>query len=175
MIKNTCRCNLCPDSSDSFNSKEDFRKHHASLHLDLEEEEFLEFDWVILRPGYGHFDMNMCKTFVKLNLDVFFSALSRVMGFRSENAQRAAKKCSDHHKTWTLLQIAHEGNRQELMVPYVRQFINADEQRKYPSWVSKVHDDRGQKSKLHLFRDHDLDIPGCPTEFQDRPTCGRYR
>lgn len=120
VIKNTCRCNLCPDSSDSFNSKEDFRKHHASLHLDLEEEEFLEFDWVILRPGNGHFEMNMCKTFVELN-DVFFSELSRVMGFRSENAQRAAKKCSDHYKIWTLLQIAHEGNRQELMVPYVRQ------------------------------------------------------
>lgn len=72
VIKNTYRCKLCPGSSDSFNSKEDFRKHHTSLHLDLEEEEFLEFDWVILRPGNGHFEMNMCKTFVELNWDVFF-------------------------------------------------------------------------------------------------------
>lgn len=121
VIRNTYRCKLCPDSSDSFNSKKDFRNHHESLHLGLKEEEFLEFEWVILRPGNGHFEMNMCKTFVELNWDVFFSELSRVMGFRSENAQRAAKKCSDHHKTWTLLQIAHEGNLQELMVPYVRQ------------------------------------------------------
>lgn len=82
VIKNTYRCKLCPDSSDSFNSKEDFRKHHASLHLDLEEEEFLEFDWIILRPGNGHFDMNMCKTFVKLGCFFLWAVQSHGISIR---------------------------------------------------------------------------------------------
>lgn len=28
------------------------------------------------------------------------------------------------------------------------------------SWISKVYDDGGHKSKLYVFRDHDLDVPG---------------
>ncbi|XP_062569670.1 uncharacterized protein LOC134231718 [Saccostrea cucullata] len=120
VINNTYRCQHCTDSTEYFNSREEFCEHHQEAHPDKTEKGFLEFEWVVLRPGNGHFEMNMCKTFVELNWDVFFSDLCRIMGFRSENAQRAAKKCSDHHKTWSLLKIAHEGTLQELMVPYVR-------------------------------------------------------
>lgn len=34
------------------------------------------------------------------------------------------KKCTDHHKTWSLLRIAHEGLLQELMVPYLEALQN---------------------------------------------------
>lgn len=51
-----------------------------------------EFDWVILRPGNGHYEMNMFKSFIEVNWDVFFGELAKLMGFKSENAQRAAKK-----------------------------------------------------------------------------------
>lgn len=37
------------------------------------------------------------------------------------------KKCTDHHKTWSLLRIAHEGLLQELMVPYVRKTLQSNE------------------------------------------------
>lgn len=33
---------------------------------------------IILRIGNGHFEKNMCKTFVELNWDFFFSELCRV-------------------------------------------------------------------------------------------------
>lgn len=72
MIKNIYRCKFCLELFDFFNFKEDFRKYYVLLYLDLEEEEFFDFDWVILCLDYGYFDMNMCKIFVKLNLDVFF-------------------------------------------------------------------------------------------------------
>lgn len=90
---------------------------------------------------------------------VFFSELSRVMGLRSENAQRAPKKCSNHHKTLTVLQIVHEWTLQELMVTYVRKFMLMNDVFTL-SWISKVHDDGGHISKLYVFRDHDLDVPG---------------
>lgn len=127
VMKNTYRCKLCPGSTESFVSKETLKKHHIATHESEEVCGFLEFDWVVLRPGNGHFEMNMCKTFIEVNWDVFFSELCRLMGFRSENAQRAAKKCTDHHKTWSLLRIAHEGLLQELMVPYVRKTLQSNE------------------------------------------------
>lgn len=81
MIKNIYRCKFCLGFFDFFNFKEDFRKYYILLYLDLEEEEFFEFDWVILCLGNGYFEMNMCKIFVELNWDVFFFELFRVMGF----------------------------------------------------------------------------------------------
>ncbi|KAJ8309717.1 hypothetical protein KUTeg_011582 [Tegillarca granosa] len=68
----------------------------------------------------------MFKSFVELNWNVFFSELCKLMGLKSENAQNAAKKCTDNHKTWSLLQIAYEGTLQELMIPYVRECLTSN-------------------------------------------------
>lgn len=63
----------------SKNPNKHSKKHHNAINDNKEEYDgSLEFDWVILRIGNGHFEKNMCKTFVELNWDVFFSELCRV-------------------------------------------------------------------------------------------------
>ena len=122
IIETTFRCKLCQStgSIQSFSSDKQFEDHHNNTHADKQPQKFREFDWVILRPGNGHFEMNMFKSFIELNWEVFFSELAKLMGFKSENAQRAAKHATDNHKTWSLLQIAYEALLDELLVPYVR-------------------------------------------------------
>lgn len=44
-----------------------------------------EFDWVILRFGNGYYEMNMFKSFIEVNWDVFFGELVKLMGFKLEN------------------------------------------------------------------------------------------
>ena len=57
---------------------------------------------------------------MELNWDVFGSDLAEVLSFRSPNAQRYAKACSDNHKSWELLRVFYLGTLDELLVPYVR-------------------------------------------------------
>lgn len=66
-----------------------------------------EFDWVLLRIGKLHLEMNMAKTFVSQNWDVFMSELATELGFVTEAAQKFVKKCSDHYKTMSILKVAH--------------------------------------------------------------------
>lgn len=79
-----------------------------------------EFDWVLLRIGKLHVEMNMAKSLVKVNWEVFFAEMAKEMGFLSESAQKFVLKCSDHHKTMSLIEIAHIGTWSELLTPYVK-------------------------------------------------------
>lgn len=90
--------------------------------------EAIEFDWVLLRIGKLHLEMNMAKTFVNHNWDVFMSELARELGFLSEAAQKFVKKGSDHHKTMSFLKVAHLGFWHELLVPYVRSRLAGGEE-----------------------------------------------
>ena len=60
------------------------RKHNKSVHKADEGVFYHEFDWVFLVSGDGHFEMNLMKSFVKLNWNVFMKAFVDVMGFKSE-------------------------------------------------------------------------------------------
>ncbi|XP_063971571.1 uncharacterized protein LOC135159708 [Lytechinus pictus] len=84
----------------------------------------LEFDWVLLRIGHGHVEMNMVRSFFALNWDVCLKDLAKTMGFCSDNAQKYAKAGSDHHKSWEILQIMYYGSLQELVLPYVRECLS---------------------------------------------------
>lgn len=64
--------------------------------------------------------MNMAKSLTSLYWDVFMCDLAKELGFNSEAAQKFVKKCSDHHKTMSILKVAHLGFWYELLVPYVR-------------------------------------------------------
>ena len=78
-----------------------------------------EFDWVLLCIGKLHLEMNMAKTFVNHNWEVFTTELVTDLGFVLEVAQKFIKKCSDPHKTMSILKVAHLGFWQELLVSYV--------------------------------------------------------
>lgn len=67
--------------------------------------------------------------------------LAFCMGFCTGNAQKYAKKGSDHHKSWELLYILYEGTLDELLVPYVRMCIKANiapSPKGYLDWTTDV-------------------------------------
>ena len=96
-------------------------EQHKKQHSELEEVHYIrEFDWVLVHTGDGHYEMNMMKSFVELNWDVFMTLLVNRMGWTSEAAMRAAKLCYDNHKTWQLILVFHFGTLLELLTPYVK-------------------------------------------------------
>jgi len=70
-----------------------------------------EFDWVVLRIGPLHVEMNM---------DVFISSLAKELGFISESALNYARGAKNHHHYMTMLNVMEKGNWCELLLPYVR-------------------------------------------------------
>ncbi|XP_078607650.1 uncharacterized protein LOC144879762 isoform X1 [Branchiostoma floridae x Branchiostoma japonicum] len=125
VINDTIYCSSCKSS---FLSMELFTGHVKESHAAEDIPAVREFDWVVLRVGKLHLEMNAVKSFVELNWEVWFSALAEEMGFRSEGAQRVAKNCADHHKSMQLLEIAIKGTTDEMLVPYVREKLQKGEQ-----------------------------------------------
>lgn len=124
---------------------EAYKKHMASVHNDVTPQYGKEFEWVHLRIGHGHYEMNMVRSFLALNWEVFMKDVAYVMGFRSPNAQQYARSGGDHHKSWELMTIMLHGTLDELLVPYVRQCMSkkvkpsaAD----YLRWSKDVKDPR---------------------------------
>ena len=79
-----------------------------------------EFDWVLPVVADGHYEMNLVKAFTELNWDICFKDLAMRMGWRSPVAQKTARACRDHHKSWQLFLVYFLGTLQELVLPYVR-------------------------------------------------------
>ena len=64
-----------------------------------------EFDWLIPQMGLLHYEMNAGKSLFSLCWDLFLQEVCRELGFVSQNAQAYAKRGSDHHKMWALLEF----------------------------------------------------------------------
>ena len=90
------------------------------MQMTIQHQLSLEFDWVLLIPGPGHVEMNLLKSIVEFTWDIFWRQMVITLNFRSENAQKAAKRVSDHHKGWSLLRIARIALAKELVLPFVR-------------------------------------------------------
>ena len=54
-----------------------------------------------------HLEMNMARHFIDLNWDILLSKLTSELRFVSENAQKNMQRGSDHHKTMSVLKVAH--------------------------------------------------------------------
>ena len=68
-------------------------------------------------------------------------SFAEVLGFRSPKVLEYIRKCSDHHKTWRLLEITYIAVADELLVPYVRHCLQKAEQptaKGYWSWSNDV-------------------------------------
>ena len=136
LIFNVYRCEKCETS---FYGDGNFKQHRCYIlgcaicvH---------EFDWIIPLPGTLHIEMNACKAFVGLNWDVFMMSFAEALGFRSPKALEYIRKCSDHYKTWRLLEITYIAVADELLVPYVRHCLQRAEQptaKGYWSWINDV-------------------------------------
>ena len=107
IINSSYLCSICGTSC---NGCDKCQSHSKGIHdLDCTQVVFTqEFLWVLLQPGPGHIETNMFKEFVELAMNVFWKDLVKLLNFRSEQTLKCAKKVSDHHKGWTLCQIARQ-------------------------------------------------------------------
>ena len=112
IIKDTYTCSIC---NTSYYKKDAFIRHSMSKHNEL-----VGFDWVLLKPAGGHFEMNSIKALFELNWVPFLSKLCYFMGYKTDAAQFVAKNCKDHHQAWELLLVFFFGSLRELIVLYVR-------------------------------------------------------
>ena len=118
IVNNTYTCTECKVSL--------FREEEVAMHNEINhpiESATMsrEFDWVLLKPAGGHFEMNSIKSFFELNWDTFLGKLCDAMGFKSEAAKYVAKACKDHHKAWELILIFFFASLRELVTVYVRE------------------------------------------------------
>lgn len=86
----------------SFFGKE-WQQHLKACHSNNEVPSVEEFDWVVLRIGPLHVEMNMVKTFFSLNWDVMVCDLAKEMGFKFDSVLKYAKSASNHHHAMTMI------------------------------------------------------------------------
>ena len=121
VIENVLICTECGKEV----LKKDVAKHCIDVHQGQRCKCVQEFGWVVLRIGKLHMEMNMARHFMDMNWDVVLSQLARELGFVSEAAQKYVRKGSDHHKTMSILKVAHVGLWQEMLIPYVRERLSS--------------------------------------------------
>jgi hypothetical protein len=117
VVKETKVCNVCHKS---FLGDVELQQHFTKTHPSESVLFYHEFDWVILKSGGGHYEMNMVKSFFELNWVPFLSEYVKLFGFKTDRAQNYAKACKDYHKSWFMLLSFHIGSINELVLDYVR-------------------------------------------------------
>ena len=110
-----------------------------------------EFDWVVLRIGKLHVEMNMARHFIDLNWEVFLSKLASELGFVSEAAQKFVRKGSDHHKTMSVLRVCHMGLWKELLIPYIRDRFVAELPISVNDYLYKWMPEAGWKNATYSY------------------------
>jgi len=106
------KCNCC------YFQRVNYDEHRC--YILYKTEPFREFGWIVPVMGLLHLEMNTCRSFVKLNWEVFTRTLGNVLGFQTPKAAEYLRKGSDHHKTWHFLEILYTSLSLELVVPYVK-------------------------------------------------------
>ena len=120
LISNTFVCTSCNASLYGLANI----KAHASICSSSDARFYREFEWVLFRTGDGHDELNMFRSFVELNWEVFYSDLARTHNFASLLAQASAKRCDDTHKAWQILLLFHIATLKELVLPYMRECMS---------------------------------------------------
>lgn len=115
---------LCIECGDEV-TEDSVTDHCLTIHRRQKCTTVSEFDWVVLRIGKLHFEMNMARHFIDLNWEVFLSRLASELGFVSEAAQKFVCKGFDHRKTMSVLRVCYMGFWKELLIPYVRDRLDA--------------------------------------------------
>ena len=117
-----CEINKC---GQTFLSKKELAFHTSKEHDNQSPQFNYEFDWFYLLQGYGHYELNLMRSFFELNWPVFMERFCEIMGFTSEPAKHVAKCVKDHHIGWQLLLSFHMGALRELVTPYVRECLSS--------------------------------------------------
>ena len=108
---------ICDSCQERIIGTEAFKSHVKAQHPTWSSPTFThEYNWVDLKTGNGHVEMNLLKAFVGLNCT---KDLVQLLGFKSETALISAQKCYDKHKTWQIINIFFFGTLQKLVLVYM--------------------------------------------------------
>ena len=102
---------------------------------------------MVLRIGKLHVEIKMARHFIDLNCDIFLSKL----GFVSEAAQKFVRRGSDHHKTISVLKVAHIGLWKEMLVPNVRDRLSSDSPLSGNDYLYEWMPEVGDATYSHMF------------------------
>ena len=117
---------LCTSCKQSYFGEDEFEKHMC--HVLGKSSKEREFSWIVPVVGLFHLELNIARSFLSFNWEIFISTLARSLGFRSEKAQQYFKKGSDHHKTWQFLEIIYLALSKELVHPYVLECLKMNKE-----------------------------------------------
>lgn len=124
VIVDVLMCTKCGAQVLRENVSEHCEKYHGGQKCSA----IQEFSWVVLRICKLHEEMKMARYFIDLNWDIFLSKLASKLGFVSEAAQKFVQRGSHHHKTMSVLKVAHIGLWKEMLIPlipYVRDRLSS--------------------------------------------------
>ena len=123
VLKHCFKCNEC---GKEFTVNTDVKKHfHTHGHRYF----LKKFGNIILKIGGLHAEMNMLRSFVSLNWDIYYSYLCKCLGFKSPKAQILQQKVQDMHKSWDTFLIVRDAVIKEVVKLFVEhaQVNNIDE------------------------------------------------
>ena len=119
LIFNLLRCLECKNQ---YFGKDSFDGHLCKGALELKYEHV--FDWIVPQMGLLHLEINAGKSFMNLCWDVFMKSVCIELGFKSPNALLYAKKGTDHHKLWDILEITYIAFADEIMFQFISYCFN---------------------------------------------------
>ncbi|CAC5389991.1 unnamed protein product [Mytilus coruscus] len=146
-------CIICCYCQNSFMSRKLYREHHKINHANLIPSFAKEFDWLYLRIGLGHYEMNVIKSFFELNWTPYLESMCELLNFTTDNAKTFAKTCKDHHVAWQLLLVFHTTAMKEMVLPFVRKMILSKESptpETYLTFYKEVLSNNPRWKNLHL-------------------------
>ncbi|CAG7722319.1 unnamed protein product [Allacma fusca] len=115
LIADTHYCTTCKTQGSQL-----LMSQHRCLNSQIER----KYAKIIMRPGYGHFEINFVRSIFKNYFDVFIGPIAKLFGFTSPNSLAFCKSAKDHHQSWQLLQIIFIALTDELAYFYISSFGN---------------------------------------------------
>ena len=84
------------------------------------------YDWLDIRSGMGHLNMNQMKTYFAVAHHICFEMLGKdVLNFKTKKAYDYFLSCNDTHKSWESLEIFLHGTIMEMIKAYQSTSSNA--------------------------------------------------
>ena len=102
-------CKTCKEVIDI--SVDEHKQHQNNLVRAL--------DYIILRPGPGHIELNMTKTLLDYLWDPLGRDVAKALGFRTQRAQEAVHHGIDLHRNVQVLHVLLHGLALEMIRPYM--------------------------------------------------------
>ena len=81
---------------------------------------------LIILPGPGHIEINMCQALFKLLWPVGLEEVAKLHGYKTTQALDYAKKASEHRKSWQMLQVLYEAATHIIVMAYTSRTSASD-------------------------------------------------